>query len=160
MISFHDASDLARWLLLAAWSALALLLVWCAMRWRRGRRLWALPTLGVIVVLVVTLWTSVASRAPPAPIKPQMAARPLSPEAQAVWPIVVRRCQVCHSDHATRMTWARYGLSLNTMDDVERSASPIYRQVVELQGMPMGNSTQMTAEERATIARWYAARAR
>lgn len=137
---------------------MALLLVWCGVRWRGGRRLWALPTLGVIVVLGVTLWSSLASRAPPVPSKPQIATMPLSPESQAVWSIVVQRCQICHSDHATRMTWARYGLSLNTMDDVERNAGPIYKQVVELRGMPMGNSTQMTAGERDTIARWYTAR--
>lgn len=159
MISFHDASPLARWMLLAAWSAMVLLWVCCCLRWRRGRRIWALPVLGVGMVLAITLWTAFASRAPPAMAQaPVAAARALSPESQAVWSIVVQRCQACHSDHATRMAWARYGLSLNTMDDVERNAAPIYRQVVELQGMPMGNSTQMSAEERATIARWYVAR--
>lgn len=159
MISLHDASPFARWLLLAAWVVAALPLVWFVRRWRRGRRTWVLPATSVALILVATIWISAASRTPAvASRQPQAIAKPLSPESQAVWSIVVQRCQACHSDHATRMPWAAYGLSLDTMDDVERNAAPIYRQVVELQGMPMGNTTQMTAEERATIARWYAAR--
>jgi uncharacterized membrane protein len=158
MISLHDAFPLARWLLLAAWILAVLSLLRFRARWRRGRRTWALPAAWVALILA-TIWMSAASRTPAAASRPPQAiAKPLSPESQAVWSIVVQRCQVCHSDHATRMTWAAYGLSLDTMEDVERNASPIYRQVVELRGMPMGNATQMTAEERAAIARWYTAR--
>ncbi|WDS36651.1 hypothetical protein [Pseudoxanthomonas sp.] len=160
MISLHDASPLARWLLPAVWIVVALLLACFGWRWRRGRRSWALPLIGGVLVVASLVWMSAASRVPPdVGLQPQAVAKPpLSPEAQQVWSIVVQRCQACHSDHATRMTWARFGLSLDSMDDVENSAPRIYKQVVELQAMPMGNNTQMTPEERAIIAHWYQAR--
>ncbi len=161
MILFHDASPLARWVTLATWIVAALLLVWFYVRWRRGRRTWALPAAGGALVLVSLVWALATSGAhADARMRQRAAARPLSPESQAVLSIVAARCQACHSDHATMMSWAAFGLSLNNMDDIEDNAVPIYKQVVELQAMPMGNATQMTAEERATIARWYASRPR
>lgn len=156
MNSFFDASPLARWTALAGWMVAALLLLWFCARWRGGRRTWALPAVAGALVLGGMIWVSAASRAPP---RQPAAAKPLSPESQAVLSIVVARCQACHSNHATMMPWASFALRLNNMDDIESSAMPIYRQVVQLQTMPMGNATQMTAEERATIARWYASRA-
>jgi len=145
-------------MLLAAWIGAMVLLVWFQARWRRGRRTWVLPALAGALVLMAVIWMAASRVKPDAGTRQPVVVKPLSPESQAVMSIVAARCQACHSDHATMMSWASFGLSLNDMDDIENNALPIYRQVVELQAMPMGNATQMTAEERATIARWYAAR--
>lgn len=159
MISLHDASPLVLWMVLAMWLLAAALLVWFALRWRRGRRTWGLPLIAVLLVLASSLGLALASRvAQQGAASAQAAARPLSPQEQAVWTIVQTRCQACHSDHATVMPWAAYGLSLDDMGDVERAAAAIHRQVVETQAMPMANTTQMTPQERAVIARWYAER--
>jgi uncharacterized membrane protein len=111
-------------------------------------------------VLVSSLGLALATRvAHQHAAQAQAVARPLSPQEQAVWTIVQTRCQACHSDHATVMPWAAYGLSLDDMGDVERAAAAIHQQVVQTQAMPMGNTTQMTPQEREVIARWYAERA-
>lgn len=160
MPSLHDVSPLASGLVLVVWMLAGALLVWFGLRWRRGHRTWGLPVIAAMLLAMSSVSLLVAARVGAETARKQHAvAKPLSPQAQAVWRIVQQRCQACHSVHATVMPWARYGLSLNAMEDVERNATPIYRQVVELQAMPMGNTTQMTAEERATIARWYATRA-
>ncbi|WP_139202799.1 hypothetical protein [Pseudoxanthomonas sp. GM95] len=151
---------MARWSVLAVWILAAALVLWFGLRWRRGRRTWGLPVIAGMLVLFSLVGLALATRvATEAQRKQQAMARPLPPQSQAVWSIVVQRCQACHSDHATVMPWAAFGLSLDSMDDVEGNAGVIYRQVVELQAMPMGNTTKMSAEERATIARWYATRA-
>ncbi|TAA21904.1 hypothetical protein [Pseudoxanthomonas winnipegensis] len=160
MISLHDASPLVRWMVLAVWLLAAALLVWFGLRWRRGCRTWGLPLIAALLVLVSSLGLALATRvAHQHAAQAQAVARPLSPQEQAVWTIVQTRCQACHSDHATVMPWAAYGLSLDDMGDVERAAAAIHQQVVQTQAMPMGNTTQMTPQEREVIARWYAERA-
>ncbi|MDQ1119236.1 MULTISPECIES: hypothetical protein [Pseudoxanthomonas] len=160
MPSLHEVSPLIAWMVSAMGLLAAALLVWFGLRWRRGRRTWGLPLIAALLVLAASLALKLASRAAQDKAdRAQAMTRPLSPQEQAVWSIVQTRCQACHSDHATVMPWAAYGLSLDDMGDVERNAAAIQLQVVQLQAMPMRNTTQMTPQEREVIARWYAERA-
>ena len=47
---------------------------------------------------------------------------------------------------------------LERADDIEKYADSIYEQTVVLRAMPIGNLTEITDEERATLAAWYRAR--
>ncbi|WCE03488.1 hypothetical protein [Pseudoxanthomonas sp. JBR18] len=134
------------------------LLAWFALRWRRGRRTWALPMIAVGLVAVVFVWEIAAPQDAPVPTAQPMAAKSLTPEQQAVMSIVVQHCQACHSSHAMQMVYASWVLKLDTFQQVQDNAERINRQVVELRNMPMGNATQMTPDEREVIARWYAGR--
>jgi len=135
------------------------LLAWFALRWRRGRRTWALPMIAAGLVAVVLVWEIAAPQDAPVPTAQPVAAMSLTAEQQAVMSIVVQHCQACHSSHATQMVYASWVLKLDTFQQVQDNAERINRQVVELRNMPMGNATQMTANEREVMARWYAGRA-
>lgn len=82
------------------------------------------------------------------------AAHPDSPEATAARTVIERRCYACHSVR-TSLMHAPYDLNLDAPGAIDRLAPRIYRQVVMLRAMPVGNTTHMTEDERAVIARWY-----
>lgn len=73
-----------------------------------------------------------------------------------VHPIVQKRCAPCH---ARETTWpgfnvAQKGVLLETPDEIRGQAANLLKNVVETQYMPLGNLTQMTAEERAIVGQW------
>ena len=72
--------------------------------------------------------------------------------------IIAARCVTCHSAHPTHPTApvAAAGVMFDTPRDILVRAPRIFERVVVTQTMPLANLTQMTAEERATIATWYA----
>jgi uncharacterized membrane protein len=48
------------------------------------------------------------------------------------------------------------GVLLHTPRDIAQNAQRIYLQTAVLRVMPLGNVTQLSDDERAMIARWYA----
>ena len=76
-------------------------------------------------------------------------------DAAVVGAIVAQRCVPCH---ATRPTQAGFnaapnGVVLETLDEL-RAHLPQVQQQLALRTMPLGNLTQMTDEERATVLLW------
>jgi uncharacterized membrane protein len=73
--------------------------------------------------------------------------------------IVMSRCSMCH---AAEPVWARIahaplGIMLDNADRIRLHARLIDINAVRSNAMPPGNVTDMTAEERATLAAWLAA---
>jgi uncharacterized membrane protein len=70
--------------------------------------------------------------------------------------IVQKRCTVCHSaDPADRTFGAAPGaVAFDTPEQILARADRIRVRAVETQTMPPGNSTHMTAAERAVLGRW------
>jgi uncharacterized membrane protein len=75
-------------------------------------------------------------------------------------PIIEQRCVQCHAAHPTLVGSAAAGIRLDTPEDISDNAAIIFQQTVVLQAMPLNNSTGMTLEERARLARWFNAGAR
>lgn len=115
------------------------------------RSLW----LGIALVAAsVPLWMSAPGTATDVEHDHVVERQGRSPEATAAHAVVVRRCYACHSAR-TSLMHAPYNLNLDTPGAIDRLAPRIYRQVVMLRAMPVGNTTHMTEDERAVIARWY-----
>lgn len=73
-----------------------------------------------------------------------------------VHPIVQKRCAPCHARETTfeGFTVAQKGILLETPDEIRSQAANIVKNAVETQYMPLGNLTQITAEERAILGEW------
>lgn len=71
--------------------------------------------------------------------------------------IVARRCAPCHAAHPTEAGFQQppNGLLLETPDEVRLHLPAVQRQLATNQ-MPLGNLTEMTADERATLLEWAA----
>ena len=79
----------------------------------------------------------------------------------ALRPILDRRCIACHAAHPTQEGFAQppKGVMLETAEQVAQHAAKI-AETVGNRYMPIANLTQMTDDERATVARWFAAGAK
>ncbi len=79
-----------------------------------------------------------------------------------VAPIVAGRCAVCHAAHPAQPGYsaAPEGVLLDTPAHVAANAQRIYAQAVATHAMPLGNATNITLAERATLGRWIAAGAK
>jgi uncharacterized membrane protein len=73
-----------------------------------------------------------------------------------VQPIIVRRCQPCHSGSPTQpgFTAAPQGVLFDAPDQIVNRSQQIYQQAVITRNMPFGNLTNMTEDERTTLANW------
>ena len=122
----------------------------------KGRVEWRYPAIGVALLLAVAV-----AIAPPRPAASAAAADPAAQFAQ-VRSIMKERCLSCHSAAPTQPGFAAApaGIVFDTPDQVHQRAAQIHKQVVELKAMPIGNLTNMTDAERATIAAWFAAGAK
>lgn len=77
-------------------------------------------------------------------------------ERSTVFAIIRQRCYGCHANAPTLIGGGPpKGLAFEAEADMERAAQKIYNQVVELKAMPLGNITNISAEERQVIANWY-----
>ena len=122
----------------------------------KGRIEWRYPAIGVALLLAVAV-----AIAPPRPAASVAAADPAAQFTQ-VRAIMQQRCLSCHSARPTQPGFAAApaGIVFDTPDQVHQRAAQIHKQVVELKAMPIGNLTNMTDAERATIAAWFAAGAK
>lgn len=72
--------------------------------------------------------------------------------------IIEHRCSACHSDHNTDaiFTSAQAGVIFSDMASIKQWAPRIQARVVDAKDMPFMNKTQMTEDERTTLAIWLA----
>ncbi|HMS80439.1 MAG TPA: urate hydroxylase PuuD, partial [Burkholderiaceae bacterium] len=149
MISNHYASltnHRHAWLALVAMSvAGATIRLWFVMR-HRGQSRPALVAVGVAAIA-----------GPCALARP--ASRPAPPDLAQVRPIVAQRCAGCHAAQPTYPGFASppKNVVLDTDEAIARQAQAIHQQTVVAKAMPIGNLTQITDAERATIDAWYRA---
>lgn len=93
------------------------------------------------------------------PKEPAEAAASGVPTAEAVVAIAQARCTPCHQAEPTfeGIHVTPKGMILETADDLRQHASLVHAQAVASQIMPLGNLTNMTEEERATLGAWIEA---
>ncbi|MBA5636475.1 urate hydroxylase PuuD [Duganella sp. LX20W] len=159
MISNHYAMTYRNdhaWLVLAFIMAAGVLIRHFFNLRHKGRVEWRYPVAGVALLLGVAV-----AIAPPAPVAVAPSADPAA-AFQKVEAIIAQRCVACHSAHPTQPGFATapLGMVLDTDQQIHQSAEKIYKQAVQLKAMPIGNLTNMTDAERATIAAWYEAGAK
>jgi uncharacterized membrane protein len=120
-------------------------------RRHKGVFAWQYLALGAVVLGIVAWWT--APRILPLP----PVDGPVTLER--VRAVVGQRCVTCHSPAPTfpGISQPPAGVILNSADGVVKNAQRIYQQVVVTRIMPLGNSTQMTDQERALVAAWVKA---
>jgi len=84
------------------------------------------------------------------------AALATAPSYAAAEEIILSRCSMCHSAEPVwdGITTAPKGIRLDDAEHIHRNARLIGRNAAWAGAMPPGNVTDMTAEERATIAAW------
>jgi uncharacterized membrane protein len=70
--------------------------------------------------------------------------------------IVTERCLPCHAEQPILGGFPAppKGLLLDTPERIRAARAQIRAQAVDSQIMPLGNLTQMTAEEREELGRW------
>ena len=161
MISNHYAmtySHAYNWLILAAILAAGALIRHFFNLKHKGQVVWAYPAAGCLLLLAVAV-----------AIAPKPIARSATSASEAgpvqfvkVQAIINQRCAGCHSDKPTQPGFATApaGILLQTPELIHRNAEKVYRQAVQLKVMPLGNLTNITDDERATIGAWYEAGAK
>jgi uncharacterized membrane protein len=139
------------WLILAVFILAGALIRQFFVLRHRGRVVWALPAIGVALLLGVAV--ALAPRAKPA----QTGAAAVS--FAQVQPIIAQRCTVCHAERPTYPGFAQSpaGVLLDTPERIRAAAPRIHQQTIATQAMPIGNLTQMKPEERALLGQWLAA---
>jgi uncharacterized membrane protein len=107
----------------------------------------ALPVAAMILLALIA-W-AIAPHAAPVPPGPAVSYAQIAP-------IVTERCAVCHADHPTQpgFSTAPAGILLDTPEQIVANAAQIGTQAVEAHAMPLGNLTNMTDGERATLGAW------
>jgi uncharacterized membrane protein len=138
------------WLVLAVFILAGALIRQFFVLRHRGKVVWALPAIGVALLLGVAIALAPAST-------PRAAADTAVP-FERVQAILHERCVTCHAEKPTFAGFQQppAGVALDTPDRIRAAAPRIQQQAVATQTMPLGNLTQMTAEERALLGRWLA----
>ena len=128
---------------------------------RAGNPTWTWAATAVIFIAIAWL-----STAPMFDTFEEAEARPLDGYETAyasaagfeeVHDIVTGRCSMCHAREPVwdGIRWAPKGVLLETEADIAREARQIYLQAGVSHAMPPGNVTDMSEEDRVTVARWY-----
>ena len=150
-----------------SWLVLALIMIAGAVIrqffvvWHSGERSWWLLGVAAALLVGVFVWLAPApmTTAPVATtavtMPPANMASDSPADTAAVLAILGRHCVACHSAKPTMMATAPKGTMFDTAEQVDAHAGLIYQQAVALKVMPPGNVTQISEEERATLARWY-----
>lgn len=110
---------------------------------------WGVVAVGAVVIAWLTTFgprTSIGAIGP-------------APKFAQVEEIIISRCSMCH---AKEPVWATVkvapaGIELDDASSIRRYARLIGRSAVRTNSMPPGNITEMSTEERRTIASWLAA---
>jgi uncharacterized membrane protein len=111
---------------------------------------WAVAAVGMVAI-------GLLSAAGPCDIKTGALAAP--PAFADIQDIVQSRCSMCHGAEPLwpSIVAAPKGILLDEANHIRRNARLIGRNAVWSNAMPPGNVTEMSGEERATIAAWLAA---
>ena len=113
---------------------------------------WIVTAIGMVAIGYLS------SLGPPKPEK--TATQSVQPPSfQVVQDIIISRCSMCH---AKKTVWATVpiagkGIMLDDASEIRRYADLIDVTTVRSNAMPPGNVTDMTVEERRTLAAWLAA---
>jgi uncharacterized membrane protein len=138
------------WLVLAAIMAAGVLIRHFFNLKHKGRIVIGYPAAGVAILLVVAIAIA------PKPAAKSEAVAGVD-NAVRVQTIVQQRCVACHSATPSFQGFATApaGVMLDTPEMLRQHAERVYKQVVQLKAMPLGNLTKMTDDERAAVAAWY-----
>jgi uncharacterized membrane protein len=111
---------------------------------------WGVAALGMLAIA----WLSAAG-----PRETKAGAMPSGVKYAAVEEVVLSRCSMCHAAEPvwTGIAAAPKGVRLDTAAHIRRHAREIELQAVRSHAMPPGNVTEMTDDERRTIASWLSA---
>ena len=111
---------------------------------------WAVAAAGMIAVA----WLSAAG-----PRETVTGALPGSVTAQAAQDVVLSRCSMCHTSEPVwpGLHGPPKDIVLDSPEAISRHARLIDINAVRSSAMPPGNITEMTAQERQTLAAWFAA---
>ncbi len=130
----------------------------------KGNTNMAYPAIAIVILAAVAAWIAphpaesapsvAAASAAPADTASAIGAT-ATPALAQVQQIVQARCIQCHSSKPTLMPTPAKGLILEQPEQVQAKAQLIYQQVVQQKLMPLGNLTNITDAERATIAQWF-----
>lgn len=161
MISGHYPGAFAHslnWLILAGLFAVGILVRHHFNLRNRGlNRPWLIPAAaaGLVALALVA-----RPERPAAPGGATAAAEPVA--FHRVDEVVRQRCASCHAQRPTQEGFDAppKGIVLETPRDIAAQAQAIYAQAVATEAMPLGNVTEMTAEERALLGLWVAQGAR
>ncbi|MEN9402932.1 MAG: hypothetical protein RL091_1635 [Verrucomicrobiota bacterium] len=157
MVSNHYASTYAHpynWAVLTLIMAAGVSIRHFFNRKHKGVYAWQYPLLGAGLLAVVAVWT-----APRVVTLPPVEGEVTFNRVRA---IVGQHCVACHSPVPTfpGITAPPAGVLLHTPADLAQNASRLYQQVVVSRIMPLGNTTNMTDQERAVLAAWVKAGAK
>jgi len=70
--------------------------------------------------------------------------------------IASKHCVMCHAAKPAHESFqdAPKGIILESVDDLRKHAATIYAQTVQIRAMPLGNQTDMSENDRATLGQW------
>ena len=70
--------------------------------------------------------------------------------------IVSKHCVMCHAVKPGHESFqeAPKGIVLESVDDLRKHAATIYAQTVQIRAMPLGDQTDMSENDRATLGQW------
>jgi uncharacterized membrane protein len=145
------------WLVLAAIMAAGVLIRHFFNLKHKGRIVIGYPAAGVAILLAVAIAIAPKPDAKSASVPTAQPAQAGDSGIARVQAIVAQRCVACHSAKPTFQGFATApaGVMLDSPEQVRQHAERIYKQVVQLKAMPLGNLTQMTDDERGAIAGWF-----
>jgi len=119
----------------------------------KGRTLWLLPSIAIVLLAGL----AVALKPVPVPPATKADAKADVVSFAQVKTVLDARCLACHAAQPTQPGFAQppKGVVLETPDQIGQNAAKIAETVAN-RYMPIGNLTQMTDEERALVASWFA----
>jgi uncharacterized membrane protein len=156
MISNHFPSTFGHknsWLVLAA-----LIIVgvgvrhWFNLKGKGVKNLWLLP-ISLLILIGVIFYTKPAIK--------KISDNPANQSSEIISDIqamqmVEKHCVSCHANQPTSQIFstAPKGMVLETFNSIQLNADLIKKQTVSSQIMPLGNTTNMTVEERQQLGKW------
>jgi len=138
-------SHAQNWLVLVLLMAVGVLVRVFFVQRHKGVQDWRLVAAALALLAAMIVWMAPAKPA----AAPVPAAAPSMTEVQAV---ITQRCVMCHNAEL-----AQKGIQLHSPKLIRQNAQAIYQQAVVQQLMPMNNATQISADERALLGRWFEA---
>lgn len=133
------------WAVLITLMAIGVLVRMYFVKRHKGVNAWGLivASLGLLVALVIAL-------APSPQMKTEASAATAPPTQAQVQAVLNERCVMCHNAQI-----AQKGIRLDTPEAVLQNAQALHQQAVVLKLMPLNNATQITADERDLLGRWF-----
>ncbi|TDF41365.1 hypothetical protein EYS14_00430 [Alteromonadaceae bacterium M269] len=112
---------------------------------------------GAVAMLLLSVWVSWPKQPQGALVNNSSSTSEVKVNQDDVHNLIKKHCVGCHSATPTDDTFkvAPLGLVLDSWEQIEQRAAPIYLRTAQTKDMPFLNKTNMTEEERQLIAKWY-----